>query len=216
LTAGVRPQGGLSNKVHSTTVRTNYVLIDYENVQPESLTGLDAEHFKVLLFVGASQTKLSFEVAAAMQGLGARAQYVKISGNGSNALDFHIAFYVGHLSAADPTAYFHIISKDTGFDPLIQHLKVKKVSVVRSKAIEDIPLLKAANSKSVPEKVAVVVTNLQQRGASKPRTVKTLSSTISSLFQKQLSEEELEELLQELQSRGLVVVAENKVTYALP
>ncbi len=197
-------------------MRTNYVLIDYENVQPESLTGLDAEHFKVLLFVGASQTKLSFEVAAAMQGLGARAQYVKISGNGSNALDFHIAFYVGHLSAADPTAYFHIISKDTGFDPLIQHLKVKKVSVVRSKAIEDIPLLKAANSKSVPEKVAVVVTNLQQRGASKPRTVKTLSSTISSLFQKQLSEEELEELLQELQSRGLVVVAENKVTYALP
>jgi PIN domain len=197
-------------------VRNNFVLIDYENVQPESLTGLDAEHFKVLLFVGATQTKLAFEVAAAMQGLGSRAEYVKIAGNGSNALDFHIAFYIGHLSASDPTAYFHIISKDTGFDPLIQHLKSKKVSVVRSKAIEDIPLLKAANSKPLPEKVAVAVANLKQRGASKPRTVKTLSSTISSLFQKQLGDEELSALVAELQSLGYITVNENKVTYALP
>ena len=78
-------------------MRTNYVLIDYENVQPDSLNGLDADHYKVLLFVGASQGKLTFEVAEAMQRLGARAQYVKIAGNGSNALDFHIAFYVGEV-----------------------------------------------------------------------------------------------------------------------
>jgi hypothetical protein len=197
-------------------LRTNYVLIDYENVQPESLAGLDAEHFKVLIFVGASQTKLTFEVAQAMQALGARAQYVKIAGNGSNALDFHIAFYIGHLAAGDPTAYFHIISKDAGFDPLIQHLKAKKVPVVRSKSIEDIPLLKAANTKSLPEKVNVAVANLKQRGASKPRTVKTLSSTISSLFQKQLPEDELAELVAELQRLGFVTVLENKVSYALP
>ncbi len=207
---------GIAKTPNSTAVRTNYVLIDYENVQPESLSGLDAEHFNVLLFVGATQTKIRYEVAAAMQELGERAQYVKIAGNGSNALDFHIAFYIGHLSAGDTAAYFHIISKDTGFDPLIQHLKEKKVSVVRSKAIEDIPLLKAANSKSLPEKVAVAVANLKQRGASKPRTVKTLSSTISSLFQKQLPEEELAELVAELQKLGLVIVTESRVTYALP
>jgi PIN domain len=151
-----------------------------------------------------------------MQKLGPRAEYVKIAGNGSNALDFHIAFYIGHLSAQDPTGYFHIISKDTGFDPLIQHLRARKVPVVRSKAIEDIPLLKAANSKSIPEKVAVVVANLRQRGASKPRTLKTLSSTISSLFQKQLTEEELTLLLADLQSRGFVLVNQAKVSYVLP
>jgi hypothetical protein len=54
-------------------MRTNYVLIDYENVQPTSLAGLDVEHFRVLVFVGASQNKLSFDTAAAMQKLGARA-----------------------------------------------------------------------------------------------------------------------------------------------
>lgn len=196
-------------------MRIKYVLIDYENVQPGALSGLDADHFKVMLFVGASQTKLSLEVAAAMQKLGARAQYIKISGNGSNALDFHIAYYIGQLSAAEPTAYFHIISKDAGFDPLIQHLKERKVSVLRSTAIEHIPMLKSANPKSMTDRVAVAVANLKQRGSSKPRTVKTLSSTLASLFQKQLSEEEIAELLAELQQQGLVQVERTKVSYTL-
>lgn len=197
-------------------MRTNFVLIDYENVQPESLSVLNAEHFHVLLFVGSNQTKLPFEVAAAMQQLGSRAQYIKISGNGSNALDFHISFYIGELASKDPSAYFHIISKDTGFDPLAQHLKSRKISVLRSKSLEDIPLLKAANTKSIPEKVAVVVANLRQRGASKPRAFSTLSSTVASLFQKRLTEAELGELLSALQSQDIVKVSGNKVSYVLP
>lgn len=197
-------------------MRTNYVLVDYENVQPETLDVLAGDHFKVLLFMGANQTKISIEVAQSLQRLGSRGEYVRITGNGKDALDFHIAFYIGRISVEDQSAYFHIISKDTGFDPLIQHLKSKKVAVVRSKTIDDIPLLKAANSKTLPEKVAVVLINLRQRGASKPRTLKTLSSTIASLFQKQLQEAELSELLQELQDRGVVIVVGAKVTYALP
>lgn len=197
-------------------MRTNYILIDYENVQPESLAGLDAEHFKVLLFVGANQAKLTFEVAQAMQALGGRAQYVKIAGNGPNALDFHIAFYIGHLSASDPNAYFHVISRDTGFDPLIQHLKEKKVPVVRSKTIEDIPLLKASNQKTLPEKIAVALAHLRLRGAAKPRTVKTLSNTIATLFQKQLAEDELAALVTEMQRLGWISVQDTKVSYALP
>ena len=197
-------------------MRSNYVLIDYENVQPQSLAGLHADHFKVLLFMGANQSKVPFEVADAMQRLGERAQYVRISGNGPNALDFHIAFYIGHLACTDGAAYFHVISKDAGFDPLIEHLKTKKISASRSKSIEDIPLLKIANVKSLPEKIDLVVANLRSRGNAKPRTLKTLSSTIQSLFQKQLAEPDLAELLAELQRRGLVTVTENKVSYALP
>jgi len=197
-------------------LRINYVLIDYENVQPDSLVGLDADHFKVLIFVGASQTKISFDFARAIQSFGARAEYIKIASNGSNALDFHIAYYIGAISSQDPTGYFHIISKDSGFDPLIQHLKTKKITVVRSKQIEDIPLLKISNSKAPDEKVEVIAANLRQRGASKPRTLKTLSSTISSLFQKQLSEAELSSLLDQLQSKGYVAILDTKVTYSLP
>ena len=197
-------------------MRTNYVLIDFENVQPESLEQLAHDHFKLLVFVGASQTKLAFKIAASLQQLGPKAEYIKISGNGSNALDFHIAYYIGQLAAADPSAYFHIISKDTGFDPLIQHLKSRKVFAGRVKAIADIPLVKVSNTKSPVERLEVILAKLQQLKASKPRTVATLSSTIASLFQKQLSESEVTALVQELDSKQYLSVAGTKVTYALP
>ena len=197
-------------------MRTNYVLIDYENVQPGALTVLEQEHFKVIVFVGANQAKISFDVASAIQRMGTNASYIKISGNGSNALDFHIAFYVGQLSAAEPDAYFHIISKDTGFDPLITHLKSKKIFASRSKDVMEIPIVKAANSKTPAEKQAVVLANLKQRGSSKPRTVKTLSSTISSLFQKTLTNKEVEAILKGMQEQGFISISDTKVSYKLP
>lgn len=201
-------------------MRTNYVLIDYENVRPESLAGLDAEHYRVLVFVGASQSKLSFELAAAMQQLGARAQYIKIAGNGPNALDFHIAFHMGRIAAEDPAAYFHIISKDTGFDPLIQHMKGRHVFACRSADIREMPPLKAANSAAAPapapDKFDLVVANLRQRGASRPRTVKTLTSTVGAIFQKKLGEDELAALMTRLEAEGFITVNGTKVVYDLP
>ena len=68
--------------------------------------------------------KLTFlSLAAALQTLGSSAEYVTLETTGANALDFHIAYYIGVLSSQDPSAFFHVISKDTGFDPLIKHLK---------------------------------------------------------------------------------------------
>jgi hypothetical protein len=197
-------------------LRTNYVLIDFENVQPEALSLLDQEHFKVIVFVGATQQKIPFEMANALQRMGTKAEYVKISGNGSNALDFHIALYIGQLAAVDPTAFFHIISKDTGFDPLIQHLKDKKVFAARSKTVADIPFFKTSNTRPFEEKLTVVLTKLQQLGTSKPHTVKTFSSTISSLFQKQMPEEEIATIVAEFQTKGWAAVTDSKVAFSLP
>lgn len=197
-------------------MKINHVLIDYENVQPKALDLLNQEHFQVLVFVGAHQTKISLETAAALQCLGSRARYIQISGNGVNSLDFHIAFYIGQLSAQHPDAYFHIISKDTGFDPLIQHLKTLKIRVCRSRDVTDIPLVKASTATSQSEKLAVIIANFQQRGTSKPRTVKTLTSTLNALFQKRLSDDELATLIQDLQQQGIITVEDTKVSYSLP
>lgn len=208
---------GLAGIINTAfAMRVNYVLIDFENVQPSSLAELDADHFRVLVFVGANQNKVSFDTAVAMQRLGTRAAYVKIAGNGTNALDFHIAFHIGQLCVQDPSAFFHIISKDTGFDPLVQHLRERKLYAGRFSDVADIPLLKAANSKTIAEKVALVVANFQRKGPSKPRTLKTLKSTIDSLFQKQLTEGDLAAVVKGLESEGLVSINEGQVTYALP
>ena len=93
------------------TVRTNYVLIDFESVQTRSLQLLTQEHFKVMVFVGANQGKLPFEVAESLQQLGSRAEYIKVSGRGPNALDLHIAYYIGRLAAEEPSAYFHKLTR---------------------------------------------------------------------------------------------------------
>lgn len=197
-------------------MRTNYVLIDYENVQPTGLALLEREPFKIFVFVGANQAKVNFEIAASMQRLGDKATWIKISGNGPNALDFHIAYYIGRLAHAEPDAYFHIISKDAGFDPLVAHLKDRKIFAHRSRDIADMPIVKVANTKTPPEKMAVVLSNLKQRGASRPRTLKTLSSTINSLFQKALPESELDALLELMKQRGHISVSGTRVAYSLP
>lgn len=197
-------------------MRTNYVLIDYESVQPASIAALEQECFKVMIFVGEKQAKVSFEIAASLQRLGAKAAYVKMAGSGPNALDFHIAFYIGQLSAAEPEAYFHIISKDTGFDPLIAHLKTKKIFAARSKDVSEIPMVKTSNAKTPTDRLAAILANLRQRGTSKPRTVKTLSSTINALFQRSLSEAEVTSLLESLKQQGVISISGAKVSYALP
>lgn len=168
-------------------MRTDYVLIDFENVQPDALGVLDQEHFKLLVFVGANQAEVPFELAAALQRMGPRAEYIKIAANGANALDFHIAFYIGQLAAIDVSAYFHVISKDTGFDPLIQHLRSKKIYAARAASIDAIPLVQAANSKSPEDRLEVLIGRLHQLKAAKPRALRTLASTVAARFQRQLA-----------------------------
>lgn len=197
-------------------MKKNYVLIDYENVQPAAVEALVADHFHVLVFVGANQTKVTYEIASSLQKLGERATYIKISGNGSNALDFHLAYYIGRLAVQEPDAYFHIVSKDTGFDPLLQHLKSQKILAGRVTSIADLPIVRIAASRSLPDRVSAVAANLAQRKAANPRTLKTLSSTINALFQKALSPAEVEAIIAELARKGIVSVREGKVSYALP
>lgn len=191
-------------------------MIDYENVQPKNLEILLNHPFKVIAFVGANQTKIPFDLADAMQALGENATYIKISGNGQNALDFHVAFYIGEISAKYPEATFHIISRDTGFDPLIRHLKAKKIRVQRDTDLAEIPVLRMSNATSSDEKIEAVVKNLTGRGPSRPRKMKTLSNTINSLFAEKLADTELVELIEELQKREFITVNQGNVSYKIP
>lgn len=196
-------------------MKTNYVLIDYENVQPKNLAALNGHPVKVVVFLGAKQTKVSVELLTALQLLGSNFKCVQITGNGRNALDFHIAFAIGELSASDKTASFHIISKDSGFDPLIEHLRKQDISVQRSNDLAEISILKKSNAKSAPQKLEVIVRNLS-RAPGRPRKVRTLSNTINALFGKSLDEQELEGLIKALQKLGHISIEGGNVSYHLP
>lgn len=197
-------------------MRTNIVLIDFESVQPASLSALEQDHYRVIVFIGATQAKLPFEVVSAIQRMGERAQYVKITGAGPNALDFHIAFYMGEMSAQDPTAFFHIISKDTGFDPLIRHLKARHILAARSASIEEMPLVKSTPKKAAQERARIFAESLRQPKSTKPRTDATLARYISTYFQKHsLTSLEVAAVIAEMQRAGHLKVVEGKVAYSL-
>lgn len=255
-------------------MKSNFVMVDFENVQPRNMGLLRGGPFKIKVFLGASQGKISLEMAQALQTFGEDAEYIQVVGNAKDALDFHIAYYIGRLSVENPGASFSIISKDTGFDPLIKHLKSKDIECKRSASIADIPHIKSAalsparppaasarqpaappapraaatsaaagrvakatkavasKTPAVPRakvpatqpkpsrptpldaRLAQVLDNLGRRQGL-PATLKTLRSTIASLFKPALGDADLEALLAELARRGKIVVTGTKVGYAL-
>lgn len=197
-------------------MRTNFVLVDFENVQPKDIGLLKDGPFKVKVFLGPHQSKVSVTLAAALQPLGSNAEYVLLETAGNNAVDFHIAYYVGVLSSEDPAAYFHIISKDSGFDPLIKHLKARKIFAQRSVSIADMPYFKPPLPATSEAQVKTAITDLIRRKSSRPRTKKTLISTLHALFKKELSEQQISQLVATLCARGVVKVEGDKVSYHLP
>jgi hypothetical protein len=196
---------------------TNYVLIDLENVQPTHLELLSKHPFKVFVFVGASQTKIPTALAVTLQALGKNGTYIQISGNGKNALDFHIAAYLGELASQDSDGIFHIISKDTGFDPLIKHMRDRNIRIQRENDLASIPLPKMCPTASHPEKIEAIVEKLNANQAqSRPRKESTLSNAINSWFIKQLEEDELHALIQSLKSKKYITVKDGNISYNLP
>jgi len=194
-------------------LRTNFVLIDSENVKPEYIEKLNHEHFRVVVFVGANLTRLDFPTVKAVQALGANGSYVRISSHGPSALDFHIAYYIGKLSVAHPDAYFHIISKDKGFDPLIEHLREEKVFCCRSTSILEVPLVKSTAKLPAKQRAADFYNKRIETTKARPLTVMSLKRAIHSHFHKALSAEDVAAVLEALVAAGHVMVNGKKVSY---
>jgi len=216
---------------------TNYVLVDFENVQPDSLAALATGQFRVKVFVGASQAKgrISFELVHSMQALGTNAEYVKIARTGKNAVDMHIAYYVGRLLEKEPNAAIHIVSKDTDFDPLIEYLHAKGSTCKRVKTIAEIPRQVASRAgapaakgaKHTPhvptprrphaEKLAPIIKHLHSLSG-KPATSKKLTQTIASYFKQhggELPDKIVALLIEELVRLKYVSLNNGKVSYHL-
>jgi hypothetical protein len=81
--------------------------------------------------------------------------------------------------------------------------------------VQSTPSTISSKADHTTERLALIVANLKQRGNSKPRTIKTLTSTIDALFQKKLAPSELRAVVQKLQLEGTIAVDGTKVSYDL-
>ena len=194
-------------------LKTSIILIDFENVQPKDLTSLRGRPFKTKVFCGANQTKIPFDLAAELQPLGPDAEYVRIQGTGRNALDFHIAYYIGRLAAESPGATFLIVSKDTGFDPLIKHLKTQNITCHRLPSLSDIPGLASAPAPSSPDRIQKVADSLLNRKDSRPRKLKTLTAFIKGQLNDRATDAAVNDVVARLTQAGMSTQPDGKLTW---
>ena len=112
------------------------LLVDFENLPKVDLSELPPD-VHVPFFFGASQRTVPKALFDAAMKLGERFISIDIEGQGKNALDFHIAYYLGELLAAAPGADCVILSRDKGFDPLVRHLAGRGFLVRRTDSVAD-------------------------------------------------------------------------------
>jgi hypothetical protein len=207
----------MPSSIHS--LRPNVVLIDYENVQPEAkeLAELAAEHFQVLVFAGANQPRVDTDFATELLKKGKPSDLIRLKRSGKNAVDFHLAFSLGQLAIKEPEAYFHIISKDTGFDPLIAHLREeKRLLASRRESIGDIPLVELTKAKGVEDRARLIIDRLRKAKSGRPSTRKALSGSIGALFCRMLSDEDIGGIISAMERLKVIAFNGERVAYSLP
>jgi hypothetical protein len=192
------------------------LLVDFENVQKLDLSQVPGDAH-VRIFFGASQKSLPLEVHRAVKALGSRCVEIDIHGNGRNALDFHIAFYLGEYLTHKPTAELVILSKDKGFDPLVNHLQEQRRAKVRR--VDALPGAFGAPTKNAPageeqpySAVLKHLAGLQSKVL--PKTRAKLVNHLVAAF-KTMPSDQIEKIVDRLIRKGQIGETEKKLTYRL-
>ena len=188
------------------------LLIDYENVLQVDISKIDKESYNVKIFVGASQNKIPFDLVTAAQAFGPNIEWVKIDASGKNALDFHIAYFLGKYSQTHPKQKFIVLSKDTGFDPLIRFLNKNGIVCSRINSLLELDT-NTRKDKPKDSEVEKVTKNLKKIDSNKrPRTRTTLTKHVKTVLNTDI-DFEVQNTMDSLFMQGIVYEEGARVKY---
>ena len=194
----------------------NHVFVDYENVHEVDPAVIGARSVSLTLLLGARQTRLDAALVEKLMEHAASVQLVRLTTSGENALDFALAYYVGRAAVADPTGHFHIVSKDTGFDPLIEHLRSRHIHAHRHNDFTALTFAESAKSPSVlPEDLMPrVLEHLAKHVNNRPKRKKTLLSHLRAFLGNAVTEADVVGLVEKLCQVGRLSIGDkDAVTY---
>lgn len=198
-------------------IRNNYIFVDFESVQNVDLALIESKPVKVFLFIGEQQHKASMDLMMQVHRLHDQVEMIKLDCTGKNALDFVLAHHTGRQVTADPGGYFHILSRDKGFDALVGHLKSRDILAAREEVFAQIPVLLDVRKFTLAERIERVKTHLakmkQADKDGRPKRRKTLGSMVHSVFQKQLSDEDVQTVISGLVQKCCLKIVEDKIAY---
>jgi len=184
--------------------RNNYIYVDYENVHKVELGRLAGKAAHVTLVVGPQQKALPLPMVALMIEHVSKVALVESELAGRNALDFVLACEVGRKAERDPQGYFHIISRDKGFDAVIRHLKGRKILAARRESFSEVPVLMNCS-----ERVEILAGRYRDKIGSLPGQRKSLESSILAIFGKGLSAKELNDTIQGLVTKEVIEIGQD-------
>ena len=197
--------------------RNNYIFVDFESVQDIDLTLIENKPVKVFLFFGAQQNKVSVELMMQVHRFHDQLEMIKLECTGKNALDFVLVHHIGLQTTTIPDGFFHIVSRDKGFDALVAHLKSKNILAARVEVFSQIPILVDLSTVTLSERLERVKTQLskmkQAKTDGRPKKRKSLGSMIHSVFQKQLLDENVHAVISGLEQKRWIKIVEDKVAY---
>ena len=189
--------------------RTNYVFVDFENVHETDWDRVAGKPVHVTLVLGEQNKYFPISMVKQMLKCAAQVSLVESKKAGKNSADFILAKLIGERNASDPHGYFHIVSKDKGFDALIDHLKGEKILAARRRSFSDIPVLM-----NLEERVTCFESFLKQKVTGLPGKLARLQSQIQVNFGKALTADEVDAIVSELKKRSVIAVNDQgKVTY---
>jgi hypothetical protein len=212
--------------MHATTELPpplNHVFVDFENVHQVDAAVIGAKTVSFTLLLGAKQTKLDAGLVEKLMEHAATVQLIRLTSSGKNALDFALAYYVGRAVSANPAVFIHIISRDTGFDPLIEHLRSRHIHARRHDSFATLTFSGTAKAATVAPKVETavqkdplirVLESLRKNITNRPKKKKTLLSHLKSTLGKDATEAEAANLLELLRDAGHLSIGDkDAVTY---
>lgn len=199
-----------------------YVYIDYENMgKLQSLPPIDGKYF---VFIGAEQKSIPTSLVLAQNEN--QIEWIQISGNGKNALDFHIAYFLAKHDSEENMLHY-ILSKDQGFDPLIHFVNQTKGGeecVKRIVTLEDISNdsstccnnSKRTDDESFKEKRDIVLKNLKKI-KSKPKSENALKKHLQTLSgNDKWNEEIVNDIVEDLyRQRFISKGSNNRLSYSV-
>ena len=196
--------------------RTNYIFVDFENVQEVDLDLIADKPVVVILVLGERHKNLPVDLVKKFLEYPAQVRLVEAGRSGKNALDFVLAYRIGVESVANPKGFFHVVSRDTGFDALILHLKNNHLQAARHESFAKALGLSSSGVPSLAERVQKVRERLVKNKKNRPKRRKTLKTQINAYFGKQLSDRELDEMLDSLTAaKALEITAQGAVVYKI-
>lgn len=197
-------------------IRMNYIFVDYENVQEVDLDLIAGKAVKVFLVVGQRRKTLPSLLARQIHQYHDQVTWIESEGATNNALDLVLAYHVGLQAKADPKGYFHILARDKDYDALIKHLRANSLLASRDDEFARIPVLVAMTRLSLEDRVKWVVERFQKNKASRPKRMKSLLTTIRLFCRKELSDEEVQQIVTALVARKLIeLTPQGEVVYRL-